>query len=62
MKDKYIPELIMSVLHTHCNDEILNSPVFKVDSYRNYEPDSNYAIRLCELKKILDDIFKDEKE
>ena len=62
MKDKYIPDLIMSVLWSKYDERILNSPVFKVDPYKSCKNGSEVAIRFCDLKEILDDIFKEEKE
>ena len=64
MKDKYIPELIMSVLISKDNDRILNSPILKVvaedySSENLYE--SSRAIRLSDLREILEDIFGEEK-
>ena len=61
MKDKYIPELIMSVLETYNDDNSLSSPVFKVSPYKSCKAGSEIAIRFCDLKEILDDIFKEEK-
>ena len=61
MKDKYIPELIMSVLRSYNDDNLLCSPVFKVQPYNDCRDGSEVAIRFCDLKEILDDIFKEEK-
>ena len=61
MKDKYIPELIMSVLRSYNDDRLLSSPVFKVAPYNDCRNESDIAIRFCDLKEILDDIFKEEK-
>lgn len=64
MKDKYIPELIMSVLISKDNDRILKNPILKcaVEDYSSeklYE--SSRAIRLSDLREILEDIFGEEK-
>lgn len=62
MKDKYIPELIMGVLAKYTDDRVFGTPVFKVESYNDYRDGSNVAIRFCDLKEILDDIFKEEEK
>ena len=62
MKDKYIPELIMSVLWSKKDDRILNTPVFKVEPYESCKAGSDVAIRFCDLKEVLDDIFKEEEK
>jgi hypothetical protein len=64
MKDKYIPDLIMSVLISKDDDRILNGPIFKckADDYSSeklYE--SSRAICLSDLRDILEDIFGEEK-
>lgn len=64
MKDKYIPDLIMSVLISKDNDRILNRPIFKCEaddfsSEKLYE--SSRAIRLSDLRETLEDIFGEEK-
>lgn len=65
MKDKYIPDLIMSVLISKDNDRILNNPIFKceTDDYSSDEKlyESSRAIRLSDLREILEDIFGEEK-
>ena len=61
MKEKYIPELIMSVLKSYNDDSLLSSPVFNVAPYNDCREGSGVAIRFCDLKEILDDIFKEEK-
>lgn len=61
MKEKYIPELIMSVLRSYNDDRLLSSPVFNVTPYNDCRDESGVAIRFCDLKEILDDIFKEEK-
>ena len=60
MKDKYIPELIMTVLRSYNDDRLLSSPVFNVAPYNDCRAESEIAIRFCDLKEILDDIFKEE--
>lgn len=65
MKDKYIPELIMSVLISKDNDRILNNPILKCEA-DDYSSDKNLyessrAIRLSDLREILEDIFGEEK-
>lgn len=64
MKDKYIPDLIMSVLISKDNDKILNSPILKVEAY-GYSSENLYessrAIRLSDLRETLEDIFGEEK-
>lgn len=62
MKDKYIPDLIMSVLRSYNDDRLLSSPVFKVSPYNDCRAESDIAIRFCDLKEILDDIFKEEEK
>lgn len=62
MNDKYIPELIMSVLRSKSDERILNSPVLRVDPCDDYREGSDLAIRFSDLKEILDDIFKEEKK
>ena len=61
MKDKYIPDLIMSVLRSYNDGNLLSSPVFNIAPYNDCREDSDIAIRFCDLKEILDDIFKEEK-
>ena len=61
MKDKYIPELIMGVLKSYNDDRLLDSPVFHVGPYNDCREGSDVAIRFCDLKEILDDIFKEEQ-
>ena len=61
MRDKYIPDLIMSVLRSYNDDNLLSSPVFRVGPYNDCRDESDVAIRFCDLKEILDDIFKEEK-
>lgn len=65
MKDKYIPELIMSVIISKDNDRILNNPILKCvaedySSEKLYE--SSRAIRLSDLREILEDIFGEEEK
>lgn len=66
MKDKYIPDLIMSVLIVKDDNRILNRPVFKceTDDYSSDEKlyESSRAIRLSDLREILEDIFGEEKK
>jgi hypothetical protein len=64
MKDKYIPDLIMSVLISKDDDRILNGPIFKceADDYSSDEKihESSRAVRLSDLREILEDIFGEE--
>ena len=60
MKDKYIPELIMAVLSKYNDDNLLSSPVFKVAPYASCQEGSDVAIRFCDLREVLEDIFKEE--
>lgn len=53
MKDKIIPEVVMSVLYSryseYKNEKILNSP------FNDYE--RNVSVTLSYLKEVLEDIF-----
>ena len=64
MKDKYIPDLIMSVLISKDDDKILNGPIFKCTA-EDYSSEKLYensrAVRLSDLRDILKDIFGEEK-
>lgn len=65
MKDKYIPELIMSVIISKDNDRILNNPILKCAA-EDHSPEKLYessrAIRLSDLREILEDIFGEEEK
>lgn len=62
MKDKIIPEVVMSVLYSrygeYKSNKILNSPFTETSS--DYEYD--IAVSLSYLKEVLEDIFGAEDE
>ena len=64
MKDKYIPDFIMSIIISRDDDRILNNPILKCEA-EDYSSENLYensrAIRLSFLREILEDIFGEEK-
>ena len=65
MKDKMIPEVVMSILYSRYNEykskKILNSPFVETSS--NYEYDVfDVSVSLSYLKEVLEDIFGAEDE
>lgn len=62
MKDKMIPEVVMSILYSRYNEykskKILNSPF--VETSNDYDYD--IAVSLHYLKEVLEDIFGAEDE
>jgi hypothetical protein len=62
MKDKMIPEVVMSILYSRYNEykskKILNSPF--VETSNDYK--RNVSVTLPYLKEVLEDIFGAEDE
>lgn len=59
MKDKYIPDLIMSVLDRIDSNYDLSKPTFKVEPIDD-RCESSVAIRLSDLRTVLNDIFGED--
>lgn len=60
MKDKYIPDLIMSVIYKNHDNNIKNF-ISKDNIDYASTPEDVYLISLQELRDTLEDIFGEEK-
>ena len=62
MKDKMIPEVVMSILYSRYNEyenkKIINSPFIEISN--DYE--RSVTVTLPYLKEVLEDIFGAEEE
>jgi hypothetical protein len=62
MKDKMIPEVVMSILYSRSieyeNNKIINSPF--TETSNDYK--RNVSVTLSYLKEVLEDIFGTEEE
>lgn len=61
MKDKMIPEVVMSILYSRYREyeskKIINSPFIETSRYYEYDT----AVSLHYLKEVLEDIFGAEE-
>jgi hypothetical protein len=66
MKDKMIPEVVMSILYSRYNEykskKILNSPFVKTSNDFDYDYGYDITVSLHYLKEVLEDIFGAEDE